>query len=399
MKFPNPIPVILLGAATVMVQSQVLAILNGTEINDIAKETTVLLDGQNSGSGVIVGKQAETYYVLTAQHVVATEDEYTVVTPDTQEKHPVNYSMVQKLPDVDLAVIPFTSRQSYRVAELGNSNTLTEGDTVFISGWPHAGRSIPHLYQFTTGQISGIPPRVLMGGYGLIYTNVTRAGMSGGPIFNESGELIGIHGQAEGREIYLPNYETEVLKSGFNLGIPVNTFLAIAPQTGINLEGFPEPVSEPVLSDDKPVAFANALRLVDASTPNNLAKLPGTYYFTINLPDNAAQPLQQVTLAQVEGTEYPRFNVKKSKAFAGTRKQRGAELPVDMVVTDPPSRTVTVTFDPPVSPGQVLTIALRTVRNPRDGIYLYRVTAFPEGGESARGQIVGTGRFQFYRLR
>ena len=42
-----------------------------SEINKIAAAITVRIDGQNSsGSGVIVEKQGDTYYVLTNWHVV-----------------------------------------------------------------------------------------------------------------------------------------------------------------------------------------------------------------------------------------------------------------------------------------------------------------------------------------
>jgi hypothetical protein len=55
-----------------------------------------------------------------------------------------------------------------------------------------------------------------------------------------------------------------------------------------------------------------------------------------------------------------------------------------------------VTFDPPVPPGKIITIGLRPTRNPLyDGVYLFRVTAFPPG-EKATGQFLGFGRLQFY---
>ncbi|NEP63703.1 MAG: hypothetical protein F6K31_43565, partial [Symploca sp. SIO2G7] len=41
------------------------------EIQDIARATTVLIDGLNPGSGVIVAQDREHYWVLTAQHVMA----------------------------------------------------------------------------------------------------------------------------------------------------------------------------------------------------------------------------------------------------------------------------------------------------------------------------------------
>lgn len=74
-------------------------------------------------------------------------------------------------------------------------------------------------------------------GYGLVYTNVTRAGMSGWPVLDTSGRVIGIHGRAESESIDPALKESgssqALFRVGYNLGIPINTFLQQAPQSGI----------------------------------------------------------------------------------------------------------------------------------------------------------------------
>ena len=389
------LPATLIGmAALALAQPQLLAVMDVADVNQIAKETTVLVNGQSPGSGILINNQGDTYYVLTAKHVVETEDEYSVVTPDNSV-HPLDFNQIQMLPEMDLAVAQFNSPQLYPTAALGNSNTLTEGDTVFIAGWPIEGQAIPQIYQFTLGQISGLPNRPLPGGYGLIYTNTTRAGMSGGPVFNEDGKVVGIHGQAEGREVYLPNYEydpTEIL-AGFNLGIPVNLFLNEARKLPLTLEDLPAP---PVAQNpSRSVYFAQPLGLIDVSAPNRTEHRESSYYFTINLPADAAQSLEQVTFKQIEGHDYPRFSVRETHAFEGRRNNRSAPLPLSLVANDTSAKTLTVTFDPPVRPGREFTIALRANRNPDEGTYIYRLTAFPPN-KSSQGQRIGTGRLQFY---
>ena len=54
----------------------------------------------------------------------------------------------------------------------------------------------------------------------------------------------------------------------------------------------------------------------------------------------------------------------------------------------------TIAFDPPVSPGTTVTVALRAKRNPSGGVYLFGVTAFP-AGERSWGQFLGYGRLHF----
>ncbi len=79
----SQIPVVIIGAATIaVVQPQTANALTAYQVNQIARDTTVLIDGVSSGSGVIVSRSGNVYTVLTARHVIATEDEYTVVTSD-----------------------------------------------------------------------------------------------------------------------------------------------------------------------------------------------------------------------------------------------------------------------------------------------------------------------------
>ncbi|MCT7986430.1 trypsin-like peptidase domain-containing protein [Laspinema sp. A4] len=202
----------------------------------IAKSMTVIIQGQNPGSGIIIAKQGNHYTVLTAKHVLATEDDYQIITPEGTV-YPIDYNQVTKLPNLDLALTQFTSSEYYPVAVKGNSDTTTEGTGVYISGWPHPGQAITQrIFQMTSGKLSGRGMGVAEEGYELVYTNVTRSGMSGGPIFDETGLLIGIHGRAEGEPIYNPETgDTIAVKSGFNLGIPLNLFLESATEVGVNL--------------------------------------------------------------------------------------------------------------------------------------------------------------------
>ncbi|OCQ97929.1 hypothetical protein BCD67_02005 [Oscillatoriales cyanobacterium USR001] len=64
------------------------------------------------------------------------------------------------------------------------------------------------------GTLVGVQPP--QDGYALIYNNITQPGMSGGPVLNEEGQVIGIHGQGDQRN---------GIKSGLNLAIPIKRFL------------------------------------------------------------------------------------------------------------------------------------------------------------------------------
>lgn len=155
------------------------------------------------------------------------------------------------------------------------------------------------------------------------------------------------------------------------------------------------PIQAVQLSDGT-VHFVQPPRLLGATATQKSTYFPGsTYYFTLNLPENAGEPLQKVVIVQEPSPDRVRFNPNRTEAFVG-KNERGTKLPIQNVTFDPKTRATTITFAPPVTPGQTMTIGLYAVRNPDiSGAYLYGVTAFP-AGEKSYGQFLGYGRIQIY---
>ncbi len=145
------------------------------------------------------------------------------------------------------------------------------------------------------------------------------------------------------------------------------------------------------------VSFEKPPNLLDATTTYNQTYVWGaTYYFTIELPANAGKQLQRVTISQRQGFEDIRFELKDTQAFEGTPRREGQKLALKEVTNDAKTKTISVTFDPPVVPGKTVTIALRPFRNPdTGGAYIFGVTAFP-AAENPYGLYLGVGRLQFY---
>ncbi|MBW4662893.1 MAG: DUF2808 domain-containing protein [Chroococcus sp. CMT-3BRIN-NPC107] len=148
---------------------------------------------------------------------------------------------------------------------------------------------------------------------------------------------------------------------------------------------------------DGTVSFVEQPRLVaTATTIQDVNAWGATYYFTIDLPEKAGEPLRTVTFNQYEGVANIRFDLEDTRAFEGTRRNRGENLTLSSVTRNKETRTVTVVFDPPIAPGKTITIGLRPVQNPfSSGVYLFGVKAFPPGEKTA-GQFMGYGRLQFY---
>ena len=177
----------------------------------------------------------------------------------------------------------------------------------------------------------------------------------------------------------------------------VTTLFGITLSLAISIGEVAVPVTQAVQLRDGIVYFVEPPKLVKATTTyKDVNVWGGTYYFTINLPENAGESLQKVTIAQKEGAENIDYNLKDTRAFVGTRDRKESRLTLGPVTAERKTQTVTVNFDPPVTPGQTVTIALRPVSNPSiSGVYLLGVTAFPVG-EKSHGQFLGLGRFQFY---
>jgi S1-C subfamily serine protease len=191
----------LLGVSVALVQMQPAQALTKVEVSKMAQSVTVMIqNAQNSGdagSGIIIKREGETYTVLTAHHVVENSPNYKVMTPD-KKMNPIVPGSIQPLPGVDLALVQFKSAGSYGVAKMGDSNQSPSGSASFVAGFPGTTevRSEPEYY-FTSGEIAANGSRRNKDGYALAYSNPTLPGMSGGPVLNEQGELIGIHGRAE----------------------------------------------------------------------------------------------------------------------------------------------------------------------------------------------------------
>ena len=231
--------------------------LSYDQVSQIARDAVVLIDGCTSGSGVIYEHRGNVYSILTAKHVVSQRNGCVAITPD-KIRNRINPSIIT-VSGIDLAVVQFTSNNTYKVAGLGNSAALAPGKTVYIAGAPEPSVAIPQrTVLITPGNIVGIQQP--QNGYSLIYNNATRRGMSGGAVLNEEGKIVGIHGQGD---------EQDGSKVGLNLGIPIKLFLdspkSISPPVTVK----PKPKVSPYPVTKKPVPVTPKKIVVQESQPQS----------------------------------------------------------------------------------------------------------------------------------
>ena len=205
-------------------------------IKQIAKSITVkILSKGFLGTGTLINKQGKIYTVITNDHVLnAAEPPYQIQTPDGRI-YEAKVSQLVKFGDDDLGLLQFNSDQVYEIASVGNSSALTVGDEVFASGFTSENKEMI----FTNGNLSLLLDKPLEGGYQMGYINDIYKGMSGGPLLNIQGELVGINGVHknplwEVTELYADGSEPckpiqDIIPRN-SWGIPITTVEKIVPQ-------------------------------------------------------------------------------------------------------------------------------------------------------------------------
>ncbi|MHB8382896.1 MAG: DegQ family serine endoprotease [Candidatus Binataceae bacterium] len=135
------------------------------------------------GSGVIVSSDG---YILTNNHVVGGAEEIHVTLMDKRE---FTAKVIGKDPKTDLALIKIDTKDSLPAAVLGDSDATEVGDWVVAIGNPF-GFSLT-----VTAGIVSAKGRILGGNYDdFLQTDASiNPGNSGGPLFNTSGQVIGIN--------------------------------------------------------------------------------------------------------------------------------------------------------------------------------------------------------------
>ena len=145
------------------------------------------------GSGIIVSKKG---YILTNEHVVGKNTSSCYVTVEDGKNY--KGKIVWSNSDIDLAIIKVEAIFN-NVADLGSSNSISVGNTVYAIGTP-----IGYEFQRTVtgGIVSAVNRTVKIKNEddsysymsNLIQTDATiNPGNSGGPLIDEAGNVIGIN--------------------------------------------------------------------------------------------------------------------------------------------------------------------------------------------------------------
>ncbi len=288
-RFYSVIPAVLVGAAAIVsVQVTTAAALEPTQISDGAEKFTVMITASRpdecQGSGAIIERQGENYTVLTANHVVATTGECFIQTIDGMK---YKFYEARLVPGTDLALLQFQSKNNYAVAQTGSSANLRPGATVYVAGYPSPGQiDIRRSYRFETVRVTS---RVqgAKEGYELSYSGDALPGMSGGPVLDSTGRLVGIHGKAEVRQVQ---------GAVGNYGVPFEIFLARRGAIARDAQSAPDQI-RPVPTVSPPIAR-------ETPTPKP-TPIPAPAPAPTPAPESAFTPLPEAPPIAARGPESP----------------------------------------------------------------------------------------------
>ena len=223
-----------------------------SRIRKIAEKSTVFISigGQVVGSGVLIGQNNNTLYVLTASHVIGikpgrAEDPYKITTHDG-EQFKIGYEnyeqTVKLMPNsTDLAILVLNLKiqlsNQGRVAKL--ASFVAPNMPIYIFGYLPCSPLVKGLKsqqnQLSKGNILKVESspkfdsETQLRGYDIYYNNNTVQGMSGSPVFDTDGRVVAIHAKAEKSKLY-DSENCESLPSeprpdfGDNWGISIKTF-------------------------------------------------------------------------------------------------------------------------------------------------------------------------------
>ncbi|MCA9017454.1 MAG: trypsin-like peptidase domain-containing protein, partial [Planctomycetaceae bacterium] len=166
--------------------------LSAQEIASQFNQSVLLIKtDEGSASGFVVGLKG---YILTCAHAIPSEGKiriaYSSEKTGSQTKREAEAELVHIDEDLDLALLKMKGNLSLKPVALDERESVESGEQVTVIGNPSVGETI--LSQtLTTGVVSN-PKRMLREQTLIQISAAVNPGNSGGPVFDEFGNVIGL---------------------------------------------------------------------------------------------------------------------------------------------------------------------------------------------------------------
>jgi S1-C subfamily serine protease len=151
----------------------------------------ILADKDSIGSGTMWRSHNGHSQVITNSHVLAAQKQPLFIQTADGQAHPAQIVTPGNWDSLDLAKLQFQAKQNYPTAQVDRAMHLQVGNTVLAAGFPQNNQSDLSIKK---GAITHILAKPLAEGYQLGFSSSVAKGMSGGPLINQQGALVGING-------------------------------------------------------------------------------------------------------------------------------------------------------------------------------------------------------------
>jgi S1-C subfamily serine protease len=281
---------------------------------EMARSITVVIlsaDGKPLGSGFLIHRRPADekgffyYKVVTNGHVIPQGPSYQIKTVDEAIHKAILIARFDEGDTGDdLGILQFsTSKNDYKIAQLAPGLALSpqKKDQVLAAGFPVT-TGIPKPPEFVCteiGEISLVIKQPMRRGYRIGYILDIRRGMSGGPLLNLKGEVVGVNGKNNnpiggGDRLYagkdgslVPEFrESRDLVIRSSWAIPTETVVPLARSQGIKIAPLPTPPSA-VDQQEKQTATNSDPSVI----PNNSSVQPSPQESSISRVEDLARQI------------------------------------------------------------------------------------------------------------
>ena len=190
---------------------------------DLRRSVVKVYGASAPGSGVVVRSDSTSSLILTAGHVI--KDTHLADRPYVQTCDGDKWDIVQirALGGLDLAEL--TINASLPAAPV--RSTPHVGGPITLIGFPQGSPAC--VTSTGPSEAEGQSASFRPGGYALVHAAPSGVGFSGGGVFNQDSELVGIHGQADTGRLS----SGRVIKTGYALAVPVSFWALMDPGTTV----------------------------------------------------------------------------------------------------------------------------------------------------------------------
>jgi S1-C subfamily serine protease len=189
--YGNNLGFIVSGNGKVRVERLAVKQMNAQQENETVQAGNADRDVRATGSGILFSPQG---YILTNYHVVDNSSRLVVELTENSVTRNYKAELVIHDKDNDLAIIKIKDERFQPVPlryAFKESGLVDVGASVFTIGYPHALSGMGKEAKFTDGRVSS--KTGYNGSINSFQTTIpVQPGNSGGPVFNDQGQLIGL---------------------------------------------------------------------------------------------------------------------------------------------------------------------------------------------------------------